>query len=320
MARLRWLWFALLLVAFALWWARRAPPQPVKVETLQPGTAVLALSVSGRVRATSQTPIAPLSAGRLNAVLVAEGEAVRAGQPLARLTLLGQAAQDAQATANLAVRETALKQAERALARDSALFEQGFVSAAVRDERRDAVAATRAEVARARAALAEQAARSGGQILTAPFDAVVLRRLADALRPGLPARILWQGRTWPAQLSDLAPDVDPASGGRLIRVRPDAALDAPIGRSMDITIEVATLPNQITVPRSALLRGTEAGAATVKLLQGEAAETRSIRYRDWPAERVIVTAGLKAGEQLILDPRAVPVGRLRADTAASETR
>jgi hypothetical protein len=37
-------------------------------------------------------------------------------------------------------------------------------------------------------------------------------------------------------------------------------------------------------------------------------QARAITFIDWPAERVIVTSGLKAGERMLVDPSAARPG------------
>lgn len=179
----RWPWILLaLLLAAAALAAYRMRPAEVQVVELRRSALQRTLQFSARVATTSRVNIGSTITGRVAAVQVREGDAVRQGQVLLQLetdelrTALAQAQASArQAQARLAGlrasgRATAqaqleqasatLRAAERELARTQRLIEQGFISVARLDEARRAVEVARAQQAGARAQV--QALGDGG--------------------------------------------------------------------------------------------------------------------------------------------------------------
>ncbi|MEZ5666937.1 MAG: HlyD family efflux transporter periplasmic adaptor subunit [Alphaproteobacteria bacterium] len=163
-------------------------------------------SGNGRIEA-EQVTVATRVPGRVDDVLVEEGDSVAAGQVLALMDTaeldasLARAQADiayqrevaAQAEAAIAQRESELHLAEQELERAVALLEKGFISRQAYDQREAAVETARAALRAAEAALASaeravdaadaEAARIETQIddaiLTAPRDGRVQYRLAE---------------------------------------------------------------------------------------------------------------------------------------------
>ncbi|HEX2649472.1 MAG TPA: efflux RND transporter periplasmic adaptor subunit [Burkholderiales bacterium] len=71
------------------------------------------------------------------------------------------------------------------------------------------------------------------------------------------------------------------------------------GQFVRVTLKGATRPNAITVPQRAVLEGPQ-GKFVYVLAQGKA-EARPVQVAEWTGEDWIVTSGLKAGEQVIVD-------------------
>lgn len=173
--RVRWLWpllgVALLLVALLAWLALRGTPAEAVAARYAP--LVRTLQFSARVAALSRVEVGSTLTGRVAEVLVREGDAVRAGQPLVRLeadefqAALAQAvASERQAQARLAgLRSTGrsstraqldqaqanLTAAEAELKRSEQLVAQGFLSASRLDDARRAVQVAQAQRDAARA-------------------------------------------------------------------------------------------------------------------------------------------------------------------------
>jgi len=116
----RWLFLAAVALAVAaIIWRATSPPE-VQVAPVSRGDLVDTLSATGVVEA-AQTMVAPKVVGRIEEILVEEGEEVRQGQALARLeatelraSLDGAQAQQAAAIADAARFATALAQEKRA--------------------------------------------------------------------------------------------------------------------------------------------------------------------------------------------------------------
>lgn len=167
--------------AAVLGWARWRGPV-VDAFAVQAAPLVRTVQVSARVEALTRVDVGATITGRVAEVLVREGDAVRAGQPLLRLetdelraTLAQARASEQQALARLSgLRTTGRAQAQAALAqadagvvaaraemeRAQALVAQGFVSGSRLDEARRALQVAEAQQANARAQVA--ANRDGG--------------------------------------------------------------------------------------------------------------------------------------------------------------
>jgi len=339
-------WVALLLLAGAgaaggwAWvekpWQKR--PQKVAVErvALRPATQVLA--VNGRVAAERSVAISPTVAAQVLDVLVDEGDSVTAGQVLARLdaaraqALLGQA--EAAYGTGLARQEQAQTEVDRARALGENTPRKTLVDAEL------ALATVRNEVAQLAAALEEVRSQLSQYTITAPLAGVVLARsvepgqVVDAqtqlftvadlaqlvvetdvdelysarISVGLPTLLRAVGETLsrPGTVAFTSPRVDASTGGRAIRVSFDEPVTLPVGLTVAVNIIVSEEPEALTVPRGAIV---SAGLASRVLLleDGEVVE-REVTIRDWPAERVIVSDGLAAGDAVILDPSTVRPG------------
>lgn len=155
--------------------SREAAALPVRLAVARTADGASVLDVAGTVRLKRETPLAFNTPGRIAAMLVREGETVRAGQLLARLdaTALDAAGQSARAE---------VVRARADLARSEDLFAKGWVTA------------PRVEQARATLAAAQARARSAGfdsalAVLKAPAAGVVLARPAE------PGQIAQPGQT-----------------------------------------------------------------------------------------------------------------------------
>lgn len=125
------------------------------------------------------------------------------------------------------------------------------------------------------------------------------------------ARIIAPGisRALKAQVVHIEPRVDPETGARNVRLRmSDPLATAPAGLTVTVNLIIEQRARALSVPRSAILN--EGGRSIVLVVDGDGrVAKRAIRYIDWPAESVIVTAGLKAGERYLNDPAAAQAGQ-----------
>lgn len=194
----RWLIPALLLlavlVAVEVALGGRAPTvQVAEVRQARPGEQQTELSAAGYVDSRRRSVVAPLIAGRLDAVLVEEGDTVKEGQVIARL-------EDSDARAALARAQAEVSAAQARLAsakarnvnaqvvsrRTQRLSRQGVVS---RSDLDSAVSGGNAAAAEQRAAAAQLvSARRALEatelqvqhtIVRAPFSGTVAKKIAD---------------------------------------------------------------------------------------------------------------------------------------------
>jgi RND family efflux transporter MFP subunit len=303
------------------------------------------VEVSGELSALPgmDVKLGPLVAGRLGAVLVGEGDAVRQGQVLARLDAtplrdaLSQAqAQEAQARAQERNAAAKLGRAEQAL-------KAGVAAAQEVEDDRLALAQAEGALKSAQAALSTARNQLGRSELRAPFDGVVAHLFAAAgepldankpvvevarisplelrapiapalaarVRPGQPASLhvdALAARDFPAQVVAISPTIDAATGAALVRLRadnPDGALR--IGSFARAQIAVDLRRGALRVPEQALLSGPD-GAAVEVVQEGKAKRT-PVKVEAKDGRFAAIGEGLAEGAEVIVQGNyALPDG------------
>ncbi|NMA98396.1 MAG: efflux RND transporter periplasmic adaptor subunit [Phyllobacteriaceae bacterium] len=313
-------------------------PQKVAVETVQAGPITQVLAVNGRVAARQTVKIRSAVSGQALEILAEEGAEVRAGDVLIRIDPASAQAVVDQARAALDSGMVSQQQAQAAADRALALGEN-----ATRSTREDAelalVAATK-EVARLNAAVEEATSRLAQYTITAPFDGVVLDRAVDQgqlvdtqselftiadlsdllvetdvdelyssrIKAGLKALLRPVGESVARHGTvDFAnPTVDPATGGRAVKIGFDEPADLPVGLTVNANIIVSEVDSALSIPRRSIV--TEGSESHLFVVENGLATQRPVEFSDWPAERVIVTEGLAEGDVVVLDPASIAPG------------
>ncbi len=330
------------------WWARPWEPraQPVAVEIVTSGPAREVLAVNGQIVPDDEVVLGAPVSGQVREVIAKAGDEVAAGDVLARLDdTIARAALD-QAEASLESARIEAQAARTSYDRATALA--GTVSAQTRDSAQFTAQAADARVRQLTAALDQARRQLALYEITSPIDGTVLTTTAELgqmvgatsllftvgnlsaplvetdvdevygarMTPGLAARVAPAGsrEAMPATVTFVSPVVDPDTGGRTLRLSfetpPDRLL--PRGLTMSVNIVVETFDAAITAPRAAILDLD--GDPHVLLDVSGVAQKAPVEVRPWPAERLIVTDGLAAGDRLITNPRGVtPGGRVSAD-------
>jgi HlyD family secretion protein len=284
--------------------------------------------------------VAPQVAGRLLRVLVREGDAVAAGQLIARLDD-GPLVDEVRATeAALAKTRAEMKNAEATSARVQRVFEHGI---AARQEVDDATA--RAETARAGQAEAEATARRAQRqvertSVRSPLAGVVVRLFrrsgelvdgtpatpiaeiadpsaleltADAtagdlvrLRKAQPAEVsigALPGVSWKASVAAVSPAVDRATGLGVVRlgIELSSATRPPMGLLGTARVSIGAIRAGVGVPDVALRSGAGAGIEVVLCgTDGLAHVHRAARGAS--ANGKTEVAGLAIGQRVVVDP------------------
>lgn len=326
--------------AYALWqqpWTAR--PRAVAVEIVVTGPAVQALAVNGRIAARQSVDVRAAVSAQAREVLATEGQTVAAGDLLVRLDDAGARAQVDQAQA--ALDAGLVKQEQARAAADRAVALGDNASRSTRDDAELAYKAASNEVERLRAALAQARTQLDQYVIRSPLSGVVLGRdveqgqlvdpqtvlftVADLSNPlvetdvdelyssrmrvGLEALLLPAGESVsrPGHVAFASPKVDADTGGRAIRIDFDTPVDLPVGLTVNANIVVSRIDAALTLPRRAIV--TEGITSHVLIIIDGKATERQVTFADWPADRVVVTEGVAAGDVVILDPTVVKPGQ-----------
>jgi HlyD family secretion protein len=146
-------------------------------------------------------------------------------------------------------------------------------------------------------------------------EADVDEQFLSEVREGLKADVIVAGRAAPipATLYYVSPKVDPRTGGAKVRLRLDEKIDGlRSGVTADVNLVIERRDQAITVARSAILGRDQ--TARVQLVNNGIVEEKKVKFLEWPSERVIVLAGLDAGQTLLSQPRPDLVGKHVAPT------
>lgn len=331
-----------LLVAGAAWMMLRAPQ--VSAVQVKAAPLVRTLQFSARVATLSRVDVGSTVTGRVARVLVRQGDAVRAGQPLIELETDEWRAALAQAQAAQVQAYATARQARAELERAQALVAQGFVSASRIDEarrgadvaigqREAAAAATQAAQARlaqtrilaptaarvlTRQAEPGQIVQAGRALLSLALEgptqlvAQVDERFLEQLRVGQQAHGVadaFPGQRFAAKVISLAPAVDAQRGSIEVKFALEGTPPAFLREDMTLSVEVLTgqRDQALVIPLSALR-----GAQSVLVAQDGRARLRPLKLGMRSLEAVEVQEGLQAGEFVLLGPQVLEGQRVRA--------
>jgi HlyD family secretion protein len=333
---------AAIFILVAGYWFTQPRAKSVDILTLNEAPAERVLAVNGRIRPRMQVDVRPLIGGEIIDLPFDVGDRVAAGQVIAQIDDAPEAAAIAEADAAVQAQQAVLAQARRDLARFSALGE--FVSKRDLEEKRLAVVEGERELKRRQASRQQASEQRDRRTIRAPFAGTILARpvdkgqavgldsiiyrLADLsapevrvevdesyaaeIRAGMAARVSIPAETRDiaARVDHIEPNVDPATGARNVRlVLADAPNDAPSGLTVTVNLQIETRDRALSIPRSAIL--SRGGKNLVRVIgpDGRVGE-KEIRFLDWPAEKVIVTAGLQPKDRILINPDQADVGDL----------
>jgi len=334
---------AVLLVGGVVYAALARPWEPrpavVAVEIVSEGPVVQVLAVNGRVAASQAVKVRSAVSGQAIEVHAEEGASVRTGDVLVQLDTAQPRALLDQARAALDAGLVRQQQAQANADRARALGDNATRSA--REDAELSLTAASNEASRLRAAVDQAQSQLAQYTITAPLDGVVLDRAVDRgqlvdtqtelftiadlgqllvetdvdeiyssrIQAGLKVLLKPAGDSVAKDGTVIfaAPSVDPATGGRAIKIAFDNAVDLPVGLTVNANIIVSETDAALSVPRSAIV--TEGTQNHLLVLENGIVVERSIAFSDWPAGRVIVTDGLAAGDAVILVPAAVKPGQ-----------
>ncbi len=276
------------------------------------------LAANGNVMAWQEAIIgAELSGLRVTEVLVNVGDAVKRGQPLARIAAESVLADLAQAKAAVAEAEAALGEAKANAERSKQLQSQGFISPQATVQVMTAEQTAGARLAAARARVQAEEVRLAQARIVAPDDGVISARTATVGSLTTPnqemfrlirgGRLEWRAEVTGSELQKIAPGMramlTTASGARIDgTVRAVAPAVDPLTRNGIVYVD---LPSGSAVRAGTFARGEfELGSGTALTLPQSAVVLRdgfSYVFLVGPDNRVVqakVDVGRRVGDRI----------------------
>lgn len=284
--------------------------------------------LSGRVEAAidARAPVSAIVAGRVERLLVAPGQTVRAGQAIAILVSPEAATLRAEADAAQAQARTARAVHQR----DLSLHQQGWAARQKVDisEAEALGAEARARAASARVVAAGAPDASGRILLRAPIGGVVVnlpaspgRVVADgdlvaeisdpsrvdlvfrtppqtgeALAAGMTLRVSAPGREpFSARIIGVSPDADPASGAAVVRARAIGVAPPP-GTPVSALAEGPGSTRVLTAPADAVQ--TVEGRSVVFVAEPDRFRMVPVRTGRRVRDRIEILEGLNGDERI----------------------
>ena len=307
------------------------------------------LEATGTVRAAQSAQLASQVMGTITRVSVHEGDAVRRGQVLITIDEAQSRAAYQSATAGLQASQQSIAAAdadyalaESTMKRYQMLYDKKSVSPQEYDEVKTKLAAAKARrdaahanSAQAEAAVSEANTAVGFTKIRAPFDGLIIAKLADAgamAAPGVPLLTLEdpsrfrleaavdEGQIGAVRLGAIVPVVIDSLGnqaitGKVVQIVPAAE---PASRTFTVKIDLPTNPGirsglfgrarfprgereSILVPQTALLHRGQLDAVYV-VGKGEIASLRYVTLGKPSANDIEVLSGLENGERIVAQP------------------
>lgn len=308
---------------------------PVAVTVAAPSSISETVYAPARLEGASEALIYPAMGGRVEEVLVSEGDSVEAGAPLVRLSTDRQiSAGTSAAWAGVSAARASEANALRALERTASLYEAGAVSEQEMETAQVMYQTARAALQQALAGAEQAAGTADNSLVTAPFAGRVVRIWARegntagggplvsvtngsalvarillpeseiaSLSAGLPAWVgvtAYGGESFPGQVTAAARSVDPVSGLVPVEVtfgNPDGRL-VP-GMSGRIAVTTRSAEGVLVLPDYAFRRSPE-GLELALEVDGRA---RIVPVTTGIVDNgmVEVTSGLAPGDRVIVE-------------------
>lgn len=340
-------------VAGGLAWRAAAVPE-VPAVAVRSGPLVRSLLFTARVATASRVEVGATLTGRVEAVAVREGDAVRPGQALVTLERAELAAALAQAQASERQAAAVQRNAAAELARAQELVQRGFLSASRLDEARRAEEVAQAQAALARSAVQAAQVRLAQTVVAAPSAARVLARQVEPgqivspgralltlalagpvelvaqvderyvaqLRPGQAAQVeadAFPGQPFTAQVQSLAPLVDAQRGSLEVKLAVPGEVPAFLREDMTLSVQVETARRERTrvLPAAAVAGPREADTGSVRVVQDGRVQTRPVRLGLRTLDEVEVLDGLAEGDTVLLAEAPADGARVRPVPAAT---
>ena len=296
------------------------------------------LAVRGTIVAlpNKDVKVSSLVAGRVNAVIVAEGDSVREGQVVARIDRGPLEDQRRQATAAVQEAQAALENAQANLQRGQGLFDRGIAAGKEVEDAKKELAAAQAGLEQASAARDTAQSQVGRTVVRSPISGQVVKRMVSrgeqidgtAAQPiveianldrvelaanvpsGSLSRIMvgqavvvssdaYPGKTFQGSILAIAPAVDPGTNAALVRVRiVNAEQLLKIGMFAEARVQLASHADALVVPPSAVVRSQD-GSAAVYIVSGDLAQRTEVKVGLEKPDADEILSGVKEGQTVL---------------------
>ena len=324
------------------------------VATIAPGTIEDGTPLTGDLHPSETIDVRARIDGDLTNVYVREGEAVAAGQLLARFESTEQESSQKSAEADRAAARADLANAQWTLEQDATLFKAGAIAERDYKNAQQVVASSSARLAAADARLRAMSNQARDTRVMAPASGVVDKRLveggvhvargaplfsivrngtlelaaavparqAGTLRTGQMVHFIADARSFDGTVARVSPTVDPATRSVTVYVRiPNPGGTLRGGTSATGRVVNRLLTDVLTVPTAALRQGAEDGKPFVYRIDGRTINVAPVRLGAVDERQGIaqVTEGLQAGDRVIVG-NVGTLGRGMQATIAGEAR
>lgn len=313
------------------------PERAVRTQVVSTSTASTSHEYAAEVKARVESRLSFRVSGKLLSRAVNLGDAVKAGQVLARIDAQDLKLAEAAASAAVMAARTNRDQAGADYKRFVDLQRQGFISAAELERRDSAFKAAQAQLEQAKAQSDVQGNQAGyaqlvadgagvvtgvdaepGQVLAAgmpvvrialdgprdlvfsvPEDQVARVKAAAGLAGALKVR-LWGGdKTYPLTLREVSAAADPVT--RTFLIKADAGkLDVRLGQSATVVLDLPQRGGVIKLPLTAVLQ--QGGSSSVWVLDGASmtVKPQAVQIGGAEGNEVVIAGGLAAGQEVVV--------------------
>jgi len=311
----------------------------VTVTTVRRGSIVQNLTVSGNLTAlpNRDAKIAALVPGRIERVLVTEGDSVHSGQVVAQVDPVSLRDQLVQADAAVSQARANVENARIAAERTEGLLQRGIAARKEVEDAKTQLSVNEAQLKQAEAARSAAHTQVNRSELRAPFAGTVVHRflgvgeqvdgtsgqpvveIADIgtleLLGTVPASRLSEiqkgarfsfqiaaapGASFSAQVIDVLPAVDPVTDNGTVRVRIDNAKHLlKLGMFLTVDLSLKQTSTSLVVPKQAVYPD-EAGEPHVYKVTGDQAEFVPVQLGIQTKDQAQVTSGVEEGDTIIL--------------------
>ena len=311
----------------------------VTVTTVRRGSIVQNLTVSGNLTAlpNRDAKIAALVPGRIERVLVTEGDSVHSGQVVAQVDPVSLRDQLVQADAAVSQARANVENARIAAERTEGLLQRGIAARKEVEDAKTQVSVNEAQLKQAEAARSAAHTQVNRSELRAPFAGTVVHRFLGVgeqvdgtsgqpvveiaeigtleLLGTVPASRLSEiqkgarfsfqtapvpGASFSAQVIDILPAVDPVTDNGTVRVRIDNAKHLlKLGMFLTVDLSLKQTSTSLVVPKQAVYPD-EAGEPHVYKVTGDQSEFVPVQLGIQTKDQTQITSGVEEGDTIIL--------------------